>query len=177
MKQWWHRSLTQVYILPVLNELSELMRNLGDGDYILTLSIPSFYSILLALLTNMRSEYGRMLYKILHGACMYNNKPCKATLLTNVWKLCQFHERWLLQLHHQTEICNDANLVVGGTGGCGEVSMPTSLKQNCRHFDDIFFTGCTESCHFDNVRGIQRWMFCHWDCSCASKAILGNMDK
>ena len=28
--------------------------------------------------------------------------------------------------------------------------LTLSLKWKCYHFDDIFITGCTESCHFDN---------------------------
>ena len=27
-----------------------------------------------------------------------------------------------------------------------------TLKQKCCHFDEIFVTGCTESCHFDNFQ-------------------------
>ena len=34
-----------------------------------------------------------------------------------------------------------------------------SLKRKCRHFDEIFVTGGTESCHFDNFRCSQWWKF------------------
>ena len=34
-----------------------------------------------------------------------------------------------------------------------------SLKQKCRHFDEIFITGCTGSCHFDNFQCSQWWWF------------------
>ena len=33
------------------------------------------------------------------------------------------------------------------------------LKRKCHHFDEIFVTGCTESCHFDNFRCSQWWKF------------------
>ena len=36
--------------------------------------------------------------------------------------------------------------------------MP-SLKQKCRHFDEIFITGYTGSCHFDNFQCSQWWQF------------------
>ena len=35
-----------------------------------------------------------------------------------------------------------------------------SLKQKCRHFDEIFITGCTESCQNDNLRCSQ-WLKFH----------------
>ena len=34
-----------------------------------------------------------------------------------------------------------------------------TLKQKCRHFDEIFITGCTGSCHFDNFQCSQWWTF------------------
>ena len=34
-----------------------------------------------------------------------------------------------------------------------------SLKRKCRHFDEIFITGCTGSCHFDNFQCSQWWKF------------------
>ena len=34
-----------------------------------------------------------------------------------------------------------------------------SLKQKCRHFDEIFIAGCTGSCHFDNFQCSQWWTF------------------
>ena len=37
--------------------------------------------------------------------------------------------------------------------------MHNSLKRKCYHFDKIFVTGCTESCHFDNFRCSQWWKF------------------
>ena len=36
---------------------------------------------------------------------------------------------------------------------------PHPLKQKCRHFDEIFITGCTGSCHFDNFHCSQWWTF------------------
>ena len=36
---------------------------------------------------------------------------------------------------------------------------PPPLKQKCRHFDEIFITGCTGSCHFDNFQYSQWWTF------------------
>ena len=38
-----------------------------------------------------------------------------------------------------------------------------SLKQKCCYFDEIFITGCTGSCHFDNFRCSQWWKFCQND--------------
>ena len=35
----------------------------------------------------------------------------------------------------------------------------TTLKLECRHFDEIFIIGCIESCHFDNFRCNQWWKF------------------
>ena len=34
-----------------------------------------------------------------------------------------------------------------------------SLKRKCLHFDEIFITGCTESCQNDNFRCSQWWKF------------------
>ena len=34
-----------------------------------------------------------------------------------------------------------------------------ALKQKCRHFVEIFITGCTGSCHFDNFQCSQWWTF------------------
>ena len=34
-----------------------------------------------------------------------------------------------------------------------------TLKRKCRHFDEIFITGCTGSCHFDNFQCSQWWKF------------------
>ena len=39
------------------------------------------------------------------------------------------------------------------------IKINTSLKRKCHHFDEIFVTGCTESCHFDNFRCSQWWKF------------------
>ena len=36
---------------------------------------------------------------------------------------------------------------------------PPSLKRKCRHFDEIWITGCTGSCHFDNFQCSQWWKF------------------
>ena len=38
-----------------------------------------------------------------------------------------------------------------------------SLKRKCHHFDGIFITGCTGSCHFDNFQCSQWWKFCQND--------------
>ena len=35
----------------------------------------------------------------------------------------------------------------------------TSLKRKCLHFDEIFITGCTESCQNDNFQCSQWWKF------------------
>ena len=39
-----------------------------------------------------------------------------------------------------------------GTGVRAQMSkyFKHTLKRKCRHFDEIFITGCTGSCHFDN---------------------------
>ena len=34
-----------------------------------------------------------------------------------------------------------------------------TLKRKCRHFDEIFITGCTESCQNDNFQCSQWWKF------------------
>ena len=39
------------------------------------------------------------------------------------------------------------------------VSHRPTLERKCHHFDEIFVTGCTESCHFDNFRCSQWWKF------------------
>ena len=39
------------------------------------------------------------------------------------------------------------------------LNRPSTLKRKCRHFDEIFVTGGTESCHFDNFRCSQWWKF------------------
>ena len=41
----------------------------------------------------------------------------------------------------------------------GPSSSMTTLKQKCRHFDEILITGCTGSCHFDNFQCSQWWKF------------------
>ena len=38
-------------------------------------------------------------------------------------------------------------------------STAVSLKQKCRHFDEIFITGCIGSFHFDNFQCSQWWIF------------------
>ena len=45
-----------------------------------------------------------------------------------------------------------------GTGSIVFSCRP-SLKRKCRHFDEIFITGCTGSCHFDNSQCSQWWKF------------------
>ena len=49
-----------------------------------------------------------------------------------------------------------------GTRGRWDKRMSTeiTLKQKCRHFDEIFITGCTESCQNDNFRCSQ-WLKFH----------------
>ena len=37
------------------------------------------------------------------------------------------------------------------------IDPPFTLKRKCCYFDEIFVTGCTGSCHFDNLRCSQRW--------------------
>ena len=39
-------------------------------------------------------------------------------------------------------------------------AIGTPLKQKCCHFDEIFITDCTGSCHFDNFQCSQWWKFC-----------------
>ena len=41
----------------------------------------------------------------------------------------------------------------------GRSEKTLTLKRKCSHFDEIFITGCTESCHFDNFRCSQWWRF------------------
>ena len=38
-------------------------------------------------------------------------------------------------------------------------SITSTLKRKCRHFDEIFITGCTGSCHFDDFQCSQWWKF------------------
>ena len=40
-----------------------------------------------------------------------------------------------------------------------QFSLSKSLKRKCRHFDEIWITGCTGSCHFDNFQCSQWWKF------------------
>ena len=40
-----------------------------------------------------------------------------------------------------------------------ELKQVYSLKRKCRHFDEIFITGCTGSCHVDNFQCSQWWKF------------------
>ena len=51
--------------------------------------------------------------------------------------------------HYQSQ-CWQRPLMLFGT---------TTLKRKCRHFDEIFITGCTVSCHFDNFQCSQWWKF------------------
>ena len=37
--------------------------------------------------------------------------------------------------------------------------VASTLKRKCRHFDEIFITSCTGSCHFDNFQCSQWWKF------------------
>ena len=37
--------------------------------------------------------------------------------------------------------------------------LPSTLNHKYRHFDEIFVTGCTGSCHFDNFQCSQWWKF------------------
>ena len=39
------------------------------------------------------------------------------------------------------------------------ILVHTSLKRKCLHFDEIFITGCTESCQNDNFQCSQWWKF------------------
>ena len=39
------------------------------------------------------------------------------------------------------------------------VYFAITLKRKCHHFDEIFITGCTESCQNDNFRCSQWWRF------------------
>ena len=42
---------------------------------------------------------------------------------------------------------------------CVSDGNPLSLKRKCLHFDEIFITGCTESCQNDNFQCSQWWKF------------------
>ena len=37
--------------------------------------------------------------------------------------------------------------------------LNATLKRKCRHFDEIFITGCTGICHVDNFQHSQCWQF------------------
>ena len=54
--------------------------------------------------------------------------------------------------------CSHAWLVI--LLGCLTIVWWPTLKQKNHHFDEIFITGCTESCHFRNFRG-SPWQKCH----------------
>ena len=49
---------------------------------------------------------------------------------------------------------------ITGIDAVGMILIYISLKQKCRHFDEIFITGCTESCQNDNFRCSQ-WLKFH----------------
>ena len=48
-----------------------------------------------------------------------------------------------------------------------------TLKRNCRHYDEIFITGCTGSCQNDNYRCSQWWKFSQNDD--ISVSVLGRL--
>ena len=88
-----------------------------------------------------------------------------------------WHHDWIYKLHNITKritmitVWNPAwtpqptTLLlfphVGGVGGVGggRARMCLPLKQKCCNFDEIFITGCTESCHFDNFLCSHWWEF------------------
>ena len=41
----------------------------------------------------------------------------------------------------------------------GDMPCRILMKRKCRHFDEIFITGCTKSCQNDNFRCSQWWKF------------------
>ena len=55
----------------------------------------------------------------------------------------------------------DEIFITGCTGSCHFDNFQCSQwrKRKCRHFDEIFITGCTGSCHFDNFQCSQWWKF------------------
>ena len=59
---------------------------------------------------------------------------------------------WNWECRHSFDISNSAAKVVP------RINIST-LKRKCRHFDEIFITGCTGSCHFDNFQCSQWWKF------------------
>ena len=71
-------------------------------------------------------------------ACEYNKTNCNSVLCTSQL-FCS--PLWQNSIVFQSHL------------------YPTSLKQKCRHFDEIFITGCTGSCHFDNFQCSQWWTF------------------
>ena len=47
-------------------------------------------------------------------------------------------------------------------------------RGKCNHFDDIFVTSCTRSCHFDNFQWYQWWKFPQYDDISISVLLLSN---
>ena len=70
------------------------------------------------------------------------------------WKLVMFricrHHDMVLWHHDNGAWHNDLFLATGSN---------ISLKRKCCHFDEIFITGCTESCQNDNFQCSQWWRF------------------
>ena len=52
-------------------------------------------------------------------------------------------------------------------------SISIWLNRKCRHFDEIFITGCTESCQNDNFRCSQWWKFRQNDDISGSRIAMG----
>ena len=71
------------------------------------------------------------------------------------WAPCWPHELCYLgnNCHKRSWYRWHVELPVPGSAFADDWSgtKPT-LKRKCRHFDEIFITGCSESCHFDNFQ-------------------------
>ena len=65
---------------------------------------------------------------------------------------------------YKTQICSanccSPSVACWCNGKSKAISRYNALKQKCRHFDEIFITGCTESCQNDNFRCSQ-WLKFH----------------
>ena len=78
---------------------------------------------------------------------------------------------------HHEERCNLHKCFVGNWRHCCVPNcciLSHTATRKC-HFGEIFITGCTESCHFDNFWGSQRWQFYRNDTS--SVYIYAYLDK
>ena len=74
------------------------------------------------------------------------------------------HEKNTRRFNYKPKLCQNAALPLNVM----HLNIPLTecwtlcwaiLKRKCRHFDEIFITGCTGSCHFDNFQCSQWWKF------------------